>query len=495
MHSTTRGRLTQREAMVDTVISWKVAALPVAANRLTYVGGVALTWDNNGNLLEDHEGTVYAYDTANRLIQVVQDGVTYTFSYRCMGSARGIPDCLRVTQSVNGEVMTYTWDVVSPLPQVLATADGATYVHGLDLVAEERSGTWAYPLKDALGSVRQWTDQDGHVTYVGDYTPYGDELSTAGATASAWGFAGEWADDTGLIYLRARYLEPQSGRFLTRDSWGGRKRKPGGFPLCVLILVGMGANVILTGCGTVTQAPTTVPTETLCITLAPTSTPSPTMIPTWTPSATPTSAPSATPSSTPTMIPTSTRTPPDSATPSPTQASGVGTRWISPFGAGVGYQKGRAFTGEYAHNGIDLVSDRDPLVDHITCSRELGCWYDEDTDCPSYVGYEDTEGREVVAVIEGDINWVNQAGPGRDDSIINLRYRDLDGSTYQVQYVHVRAAGGIVSSRHVFAGETLGWYGPYGHFGGFLHLHFSLFEEKLVDGRVEREAIDPEPRM
>ena len=40
-----------------------------AANRLTSVGGVALTWDDNGNLIEDHEGTDNIYDAANRLMR------------------------------------------------------------------------------------------------------------------------------------------------------------------------------------------------------------------------------------------------------------------------------------------------------------------------------------------------------------------------------------------------------------------------------------------
>ena len=46
------------------------------ANRLTHVGGITLTWDNRGNLLEDQDGTEYGYDVANRLTGVVQDGIT-----------------------------------------------------------------------------------------------------------------------------------------------------------------------------------------------------------------------------------------------------------------------------------------------------------------------------------------------------------------------------------------------------------------------------------
>ena len=44
-----------------------------SANRLTHVGGITLTWDNRGNLLEDQDGTDYTYNVANRLTGVVQN--------------------------------------------------------------------------------------------------------------------------------------------------------------------------------------------------------------------------------------------------------------------------------------------------------------------------------------------------------------------------------------------------------------------------------------
>ena len=54
------------------------------ANRLISVDGVAYTWDDNGNLLNDGVNT-YSYDSANRLLSVA-DGVGttgYAFN-RCL---------------------------------------------------------------------------------------------------------------------------------------------------------------------------------------------------------------------------------------------------------------------------------------------------------------------------------------------------------------------------------------------------------------------------
>jgi RHS repeat-associated protein len=141
----------------------------------------------------------------------------------------GVAQAVASTGSAQGDGIgtTFTWDLASPLAQILVTSDGAAYVHGLDLVAERRSGAWAYPLGDALGSVRQWTDEDGYVDYAGGYTPFGTEMWREGSTSSNWGFTGEWYDTRAeMLYLRARWYEPGVGRFGQRDVWEGNHLQP-----------------------------------------------------------------------------------------------------------------------------------------------------------------------------------------------------------------------------------------------------------------------------
>jgi RHS repeat-associated protein len=55
------------------------------------------------------------------------------------------------------------------------------------------------------------------VTYAARYAPFGTLLWQQGTAPAPWGFAGEMQDPTGLIYLRARWYDPATGRFLTRD--------------------------------------------------------------------------------------------------------------------------------------------------------------------------------------------------------------------------------------------------------------------------------------
>jgi len=89
------------------------------------------------------------------------------------------------------------------------------------------AANWAYHNHDALGSLRQLTDSEGTVTLTKSYLPYGDELSSSGVGASSYGFTGEMYDNyIKLIYLRSRYYAPETGRFLTRDTWQGDYYKP-----------------------------------------------------------------------------------------------------------------------------------------------------------------------------------------------------------------------------------------------------------------------------
>jgi RHS repeat-associated protein len=106
-------------------------------------------------------------------------------------------------------------------------ADGQHYyVYGNGRIAQYTDTTVEYFLGDALGSVRQLVDGSGNVVLAKDYEPYGEVMNSAGAGSSSYGYTGEWTDNTGMVYLRARYYDPTMGRFMTRDSWGGDLRQP-----------------------------------------------------------------------------------------------------------------------------------------------------------------------------------------------------------------------------------------------------------------------------
>ncbi len=120
---------------------------------------------------------------------------------------------------------SYTLDLNNWLTQVLA--DGThTYLYGTGRIAQYDAGGGKYFLGDALGSVRQLTDDVGVVEMSKNYQPYGKVLNSVGSGDSNYGFTGEWKDLSGMVYLRSRYYSPIIGRFLTKDSWQGDYNKP-----------------------------------------------------------------------------------------------------------------------------------------------------------------------------------------------------------------------------------------------------------------------------
>jgi RHS repeat-associated protein len=80
----------------------------------------------------------------------------------------------------------------------------------------------------ALGLSWSWqsgTAPGARVTY--DYDAWGNAVNTTGSTPNVYLYRGEQYDsDLKLYYLRARYLNPLGGRFLTRDPETGRIKAP-----------------------------------------------------------------------------------------------------------------------------------------------------------------------------------------------------------------------------------------------------------------------------
>jgi RHS repeat-associated protein len=96
--------------------------------------------------------------------------------------------------------------------------DTATYTYGAGLVSREAAdGSIRYLLADALGSVRLETDEDGAVVKEHSYDAFGTELGTQDLSGNRFRFTGQWSDPAGLVFLRARFYDPESGCFLSVD--------------------------------------------------------------------------------------------------------------------------------------------------------------------------------------------------------------------------------------------------------------------------------------
>src|ERR1700756_338050 len=69
-----------------------------------------------------------------------------------------------------------------------------------------------------MGSVRQLVNASGAITDTYEYDAFGNEINSTGTTPNNYLYRGEQYDpDLGLYYLRARYYNPATGRFMGRD--------------------------------------------------------------------------------------------------------------------------------------------------------------------------------------------------------------------------------------------------------------------------------------
>jgi RHS repeat-associated protein len=190
----------------------------------------AYSYDENGNLLSRTsaiDSAFYEWDAENRLIAADTDGDgtdDVTYEYDAAG--------MRTAQTVNGEETRFLLDRQRPVAQVLEeyTQGGVirvSYVYGNDLISQHRQDVPSYYHVDGLGSTRALSDAAGAVLNRYDYDAFGRVIGQIGSTGNVYLFAGEQRDlNLGMDYLRARYLDFGTGRFVSRDAFPGQPNAP-----------------------------------------------------------------------------------------------------------------------------------------------------------------------------------------------------------------------------------------------------------------------------
>jgi RHS repeat-associated protein len=198
-----------------------------AAERMLTAGPATFTYDKNGNRLTEVSPfgtTTYAYDLSNRLVSVVSPTGTSSFAYDGDGT--------RVSQTTPLGAYSYVDDTNGSFPLVISEngPDGAiNYGYGLGLLESSNAVFNYFYSLDGLGSVSNLTDATGTVQQTYSYDAWGNSLAQIGSigTKNKFQFAGQAIDPaTGLYFMRARYYEPSTGRFLRKDPFPGFEIDP-----------------------------------------------------------------------------------------------------------------------------------------------------------------------------------------------------------------------------------------------------------------------------
>ena len=188
--------------------------------KATSEGTLNYRCEQNGNVTSTG-GKAFAYNSQNQMISMTAAGTAASMVYDAFGN--------RVAKTVNGVTTAYlVEDDKNPTgyPQVFDELTGGavtrTYTYGLQRIDEEqvRNGAWtpSYYGYDGGGNVRNLTNSAGAVTDQYEYDAYGNSFTVSGTTPNNYLYRGEQFDpDLGLYYLRARYYNPETGRFMSRD--------------------------------------------------------------------------------------------------------------------------------------------------------------------------------------------------------------------------------------------------------------------------------------
>lgn len=194
-------------------------------------GTATYEYDANGNLTKKRGSRTasYTYDTENRLTKAtVQQGNSVTvesYTYDYEGN--------RTSKTVNEkDSVYYVNDTSGSLSMVAAETDSegnekAHFTRGEELLSMDREGKVCYYHYDGHGNVRFLIDSDGNITDSYSYDAYGNLLQKKGDTENDFLYTGEqYSENTGLYYLRARYMDPSTGTFTSMDSWPGSLTDP-----------------------------------------------------------------------------------------------------------------------------------------------------------------------------------------------------------------------------------------------------------------------------
>lgn len=203
---------------------------------------------NDGNQLVASGGTTYLYDAkGNRVAKVDGAAVTqYTFNFRdhliriqspTSDSSFGYnSDGQRLLSINNGTTSRYLLDLETPVESVLGVFDLTNvpqllfvYGNGLLFQFDPEEGTRRFFHYDPVGNTVALTDESGAVVETHAYLPFGPATHEPASAITPFTFVGQLGvmrEADGLFFMRARFYDPETARFLSVDPVPGALDAP-----------------------------------------------------------------------------------------------------------------------------------------------------------------------------------------------------------------------------------------------------------------------------
>jgi RHS repeat-associated protein len=206
-------------------------------------GPVTYGWDANGNQTAKSgaDGATYVWDIENRLVRVeLVGGTVVEHEY----DVDGVRIQTRTEESPSPmELFDYVVDTSRPISQIVVamSADGAIagyHVRGDDLLCTLRpmstppgptGSSWSqsYLHAEGIGTIRAVSEASGDSTDSYSFEAFGALVADEGVDPNMYLFDGEHLErETGWYNNRARWMQPEVGRFASVDPVAGQQSDP-----------------------------------------------------------------------------------------------------------------------------------------------------------------------------------------------------------------------------------------------------------------------------
>jgi RHS repeat-associated protein len=188
-------------------------------NRLQTAGSLSFGYDSNGNTTS-RTGRTYGYDVSNNLTSASGD-FSASYTYDGLGNRR--------TATRNGVTRKYVLDLLGDMSNVLMETDDSGnavcyYIYGASgLISRiDVSNNTRYYVYDYRGSTVAMSDAttSANITHKYQYDDFGKLLQVEEADTNPFRYVGRYGvmhEDDALTFMRARYYDPEIGRFLSED--------------------------------------------------------------------------------------------------------------------------------------------------------------------------------------------------------------------------------------------------------------------------------------
>lgn len=186
--------------------------------------------DNNGNRTQEIHASdtiTYSFTTDQLLSSRKQHGITTTYTYDGLGH--------RISRTEETTQTRYVLNLNSPLSHVLQTTDAsdrvkANYIYGLGLLSQiDSAGTILLYYFDTRHNTIAIKDKQDSIRARYAYSLYGLVNTQPGFLQQPFTFLGEFGveqETDSCYYIRARYYDAATGRFLSKDPLFGDEFEP-----------------------------------------------------------------------------------------------------------------------------------------------------------------------------------------------------------------------------------------------------------------------------